>query len=102
MRDNILIHNFPYTQNENLAATMPETIKQSLGVYVEFAIIHRNGIQGVHNGKPVTITAKLADRTKKEEILNAQKAKKNCETEAPFLYHTPTAASRREEQKQNL
>ena len=85
MRDNILIHNFPYTQDENLSVTMPETIKRTLGVDVEFVIIHRNGIRGVHNGKPVTITAKLADRAKKEEILNAQKAKKIARQRLPFF-----------------
>lgn len=85
MRDNILIHNFPYTKDENLSATMPETIKRTLGVDVEFVIIHRNGIRGVHNGKPVTITAKLADRAKKEEILNAQKAKKIARQRLPFF-----------------
>jgi hypothetical protein len=62
-----LIHNFPYTQDENLAATMLVTIKQTHGVDIEFAIIHRNGIRGVHNGKSVTILAKLADRVKEEE-----------------------------------
>lgn len=34
MRDNILIHNLKYTPNEDLAATMPALIKQTLGVDV--------------------------------------------------------------------
>lgn len=44
MRDNILIHNFKYTPNEDLAATMPALIKQTLGVNVSFVRIHRNGV----------------------------------------------------------
>ena len=41
MRDNILIHNFPYTPNEDLATTMPVTFKQSLGWMCSF----KNGIR---------------------------------------------------------
>lgn len=43
MKDNILIHNYPYTQQEDLATAIPNVIKQSLGVDVEFVRIHRNG-----------------------------------------------------------
>lgn len=35
MKDNVLIHNYPYTQ-EDLATAIPNVIKQSLGVNVEF------------------------------------------------------------------
>ena len=73
MRDNILIHNYVYTPNENLAVSMPVTIKENLGVDVEFVRIHRNGMQPHHGGRPISITAKLADRDKKQEILSAQK-----------------------------
>ena len=49
MRDNELTHNFLYIPNEDLATTMPVTLKQSLVVYVEFVRIHRNGIRPQHN-----------------------------------------------------
>lgn len=73
MRDNILIHNLKYTPNEDLAATMPALIKQTLGVDVRVVWIHRNGIHHKTSDRPVSITAKLTDRNKKDEILNAQK-----------------------------
>ena len=75
IRENILIHNFPFTPNEDLATAIPMTVKQTLGFDVKFSIIHRNGIRAMSNGKPVSITARLTDRTKKDEILNAQRAK---------------------------
>uniref|UniRef100_K1QWY1 Uncharacterized protein n=1 Tax=Magallana gigas TaxID=29159 RepID=K1QWY1_MAGGI len=65
MKDNILIHNYPYTQKEDLATAIPNVIKQSLGVDVEFVCIHRNGVRPRFNDKPVTITAKLKDCNKK-------------------------------------
>lgn len=85
MKDNILIHNYPYTQQEDLATTMPNVIKQSLGVDVEFVRIHRNGVRPQFNNKPVTITAKLLDRNKKDEILNAQRLKKIAKQRLPFF-----------------
>ncbi|XP_078329832.1 uncharacterized protein LOC111132195 [Crassostrea virginica] len=85
MRENILIHNFPFTPNEDLATAIPMTIKQTLGVDVKFSIIHRNGIRAMNNGKPVSITARLTDRTKKDEILNAQRAKKIAKQRLPFF-----------------
>lgn len=36
MQDNILIHKFKYTSNENLAATMSALIKQTFRVVVSF------------------------------------------------------------------
>ena len=88
MRDNILIHNFQYTPNENLAATMPGIIKQTLGVDVDFIRIHRNGVHPQSSKRPITITAKLKDPNKKDEILKAQKAKKIARVSLPF-YITP-------------
>lgn len=44
MRGNILIHNFKYTPNEDLAAIMPALIKQTLGVDISFVSVHRNGV----------------------------------------------------------
>ena len=76
---------FPFTQNEDLATAIPMTIKQTLGVDVKFSIIHRNGIRAMNNGKPVSITARLTDRTKKDEILNAQRAKKIAKQRLPFF-----------------
>lgn len=94
MRDNILIHNFPYTPNEDLATTMPVTFKQSLGVDVQFVRIHRNGIRPQHNSdRPITITAKLTDRNKIHVILNAQKQKKIAKQSLPFFITTQQPAS---------
>ena len=80
MRENILIQNFPFTPNEDLATANPMTIKQTLGVDVKFSITHRNGIRAMNNGKPVSIRARLTDRTKKDEILNAQRAKNKAQS----------------------
>ena len=33
----------------------------------------------MNNGKPVSVTARLTDRTKKDEILNAQRAKNKAQ-----------------------
>lgn len=85
MRDNILIHNYPHTPNENLAVTMPKVFRETLGIDVDFIRIHRNGVRAQHNGKPVSITAKLSDRSKKDEILNAQKTKKIEKQKLPFF-----------------
>ena len=94
MRDNILIHNFPYTPNEDLATTMPVIFKQSLGVDVEFVRIHRNGIRPQHNSdRPITITAKLTDRNKIHVILNAQKQKTIAKQSLPFFITTQQPAS---------
>ncbi|XP_062585836.1 uncharacterized protein LOC134247500 [Saccostrea cucullata] len=88
MRDNILIHNYPYSHNEDLASTMPEIFKQTLGVDVKFVRIHRNGVRPQHSDRPVSITAKLMDGKKKDEILSAQKIKKIAKVPLPF-YITP-------------
>lgn len=88
MRDNILIHNFPYTPKEDLSTTIPDLIKQTLGVDVNFIRIHRNGVRPQNSDRPVTITAKLTDRSKKDEILSAQKVKKIAKVSLPF-YITP-------------
>lgn len=85
MRDNILIHNFPYRQGENLMQIIPKTIKDTLGVDVQFVRIHRNSVKGVVHSKPVSITGKLVDREKKDELLQAQKSKKLAKVTLPFF-----------------
>ena len=85
MRDNILIHNYPYTSGENLDHDMPKVIKETLGIDVQFVRIHRNGIRPQQNCRPVIITAKLVDGKKKEDILNAQKLKKIEKKTLPFF-----------------
>ena len=72
MRDNILIHNYKEEEEENLLESIPADIKKNLGITVELVRIHRNGHKN-SNKKPRTITAKLADRQKKFEIMNAQR-----------------------------
>lgn len=88
MRDNILIHNFPYKQGENLMQIIPETINDTLGVDVQFVRIHRNSVKGVVNSKPVSITGKLVDRKMKDELLQAQKSKKMAKVTLPFFITT--------------
>lgn len=89
MRDNILIHNFPYKQGENLMQIIPETIKDTLGVDIQFVRIHRNSVKGVVNSKPVSITGKLVDRKMKDELLQAQKSKKKkmAKVTLPFFHN---------------
>lgn len=64
---------------------MPKVFRETLGIDVDFIRIHRNGVRAQHNGKPVSITAKLSDRSKKDEILNAQKTKKIEKQKLPFF-----------------
>lgn len=64
---------------------MPKVIKETLGIDVQFVRIHRNGIRPQYNNRPVTITAKLVDGKKKEDILNAQKLKKIEKKTLPFF-----------------
>ena len=79
MRDNEPIHNFLYTPNEDLATTMPVTLKQSLLVDVEFVRIHRNGIRPQHNSnRLITIKAKLTYRKKIHVLLKAPKQQKTA------------------------
>ena len=84
MRDNLLIHNFAYNANENLMTDVPAAIKQHLNVDVEFVRIHRNGFTKAGRDKPISITGRLVDRGKKDEILKAQKAKKLDNVHLPF------------------
>ncbi|XP_062583120.1 protein IMPACT-like [Saccostrea cucullata] len=94
MRDNILIHNYPYEPNENLTTSMPVTFKELLGVDVSFVRIHRNGARPEYNSdRPVSITAKLTDRSKINTILNAQKLKKMAKQPLPFFITTQQPAS---------
>ncbi|XP_062602165.1 uncharacterized protein LOC134263799 [Saccostrea cucullata] len=99
MRDNILIHNFAYTQGENLNKRVPEVLLETLGVEVDFVRIHRNSVRGVVNSRPVSITGKLRDRTKKDELLRAQKAKKSENVNLPFFITSQEPASVVEERK---
>ena len=70
MRDKEPIHNFLYTPYEDLATTLPVTLKQSLVVDVEFVRINRNGIRPQHNSnRLITIKAKLIYRNKVHVIL---------------------------------
>ncbi|XP_062582155.1 protein IMPACT homolog [Saccostrea cucullata] len=94
MRDNILIHNYPFEPNENLTTSMPATFKELLGVDVSFVRIHRNGVRPEYNSdRPVSITAKLTDRSKINTILNAQKLKKIAKQPLPFFITTQQPAS---------
>lgn len=102
MRDNILIHNFPYKQGENLMQIIPETIKDTLGVDIQFVRIHRNSVKGVVNSKPVSITGKLVDRKMKDELLQAQKSKKMAKVTLPFFITTQEPTVMWEEKKTPL
>ncbi|KAK3084817.1 hypothetical protein FSP39_019522 [Pinctada imbricata] len=84
MRDNVLVHNFPYAPNEDLMTAVPIAIKEQLGIDVEFVRIHRNGMRRGSDSRPVSITEKLQNRSAKDAILKAQKAKKALGTRLPF------------------
>lgn len=64
---------------------MPKIFRETLGIDVDFVRIHRNGVRAQHNGKPVSITAKLSDRSKKDEILHENQKKKNEKKKLPFF-----------------
>ena len=83
MRNNILIHSYEHNANENLIADVPKAINENLGVNVEFVRVHRNG-PARPDGKPVTITGKLASLDDKEKILAAQKDKRGKKVKLPF------------------
>ena len=85
MRDNIVVHDYVYSANEDLMTSVPADIKKYLGVDVEFIRIHRNGPVRRNNGRPVTITGKLKDRNKKDAILRAQRQKKADKVKVPFF-----------------
>ena len=85
MRDNILIHQFDYSPNEDLSVLVPAAIKKYFDIDVQFVRIHRNGNKPYANGKPVSITGKLTDRNQKTAILQAQKAKKADKIKIPFF-----------------
>ncbi|XP_056020445.1 uncharacterized protein LOC130054505 [Ostrea edulis] len=77
MKQNLLIHNLPDEENENLFKKIPQLIKEYLGVETTFANIHRNGSK--NPGRPRTITGRLEKFTDKEKVLQAQKDKRNSE-----------------------
>ena len=83
MRNNILIHSYEHNANENYIADVPKAINENLGVDVEFVRVHRNG-PARPDGKPVTITGKLASLDDKEKILAAQKDKRGKKVKLPF------------------
>lgn len=85
MRENILIHNLAYSPRENLDQHAPRIFKEYLGVDVKFVCIHRNSVRRVVNSRPVSITGKLVDGRKKDELLRAQKEKKKVKPVYPFL-----------------
>lgn len=85
MRGNILNHNFAYNPGENLSESNSQLIHEVLGVEVSFVRIYRNSVKGTMNSRPVSITAKLVDRSKKDEILHAQKAKKLQRVKLPLF-----------------
>ncbi|XP_048753927.2 uncharacterized protein LOC125665320 [Ostrea edulis] len=77
MKQNLLIHNLPEEENENLFKKIPQLIKEYLGVETTFANIHRNGPK--NPGRPRTITGRLEKFTDKEKVLQAQKDRRNSE-----------------------
>ncbi|XP_061181221.1 myosin-J heavy chain-like [Saccostrea echinata] len=79
MKQNILIHNLPEEDGENLFVKIPELIKTHFKVDTSFANIHRNGPK--IQGKPRTITGRLNKFTDKDLILQAQRENKNQRTE---------------------
>ena len=77
MNQNLLIHNLPEEENENLFRRIPQLIKEHLGIDTSFVNIHRNGPKNPN--RPRTITGRLEKFTDKEKILQAQKDKRKNE-----------------------
>ncbi|XP_062616373.1 uncharacterized protein LOC134278072 [Saccostrea cucullata] len=99
MRDNIMIHNLAYASDEKLDQQVPNMLKEYLGVEVKFVRIDRNSVRGTINSRPVSITGKLVDGRKKDELLRAQKQKKAENVELPFYITAEEPASTLEERK---
>lgn len=85
------------TPGENLDQRVPRILKER--VDVKFVRIHRNSLRGVVNSRPVSITGKLVDGRKKEELLRAQKEKKKSKAGLPFFITAQEPASTVEERK---
>ncbi|XP_062604926.1 myosin-J heavy chain-like [Saccostrea cucullata] len=71
MKQNILIHNLPEEDDEDLFVKIPELIKRHFKVQTSFANIHRNGPK--IQGKARTITGRLNKFTDKDLVLQAQR-----------------------------
>lgn len=69
---------------------IPKTIKDTLGVDVQFVRFYRNSVKGVVNSKQMSITGKLVDRKKKDELLQAQKSIKKKGKGNPPFFHKST------------
>ncbi|XP_022335963.2 uncharacterized protein LOC111132447 [Crassostrea virginica] len=99
MRDNILIPNLENVPGERLEQLVPQLLRDHLNVNdVRFVRIHRNSVRGRINSNPVTITGKLVDPGKKNQILQAKKAKKQG-ARLPFFITAQEPASVVEERK---
>ncbi|XP_061170733.1 uncharacterized protein LOC133180184 [Saccostrea echinata] len=80
MNQNILIHNLPEDNEENLFEKIQQLIKQHFGVDTSFQKIHRNGPKTP--GRSQIITGRLSKFTDKEKILQAQRELNKRDREA--------------------
>lgn len=83
MRDNILIHRFKESPNQNLMLDIPSAIKKVYGEDLKFVRIHRIGPPR-RGPVPRTIVGKLEHYDKKEEILQIQRDFRRSSKETPF------------------
>lgn len=98
MRDNILIHRFKESSNENLMLDIPSAIKKVYGVDLKFVRIHRIGPPR-RGPVPRTIVGKLEHYDKKEEILQIQRDFRRSSKETPFHVSEQFPAALVEERK---
>lgn len=103
MRDNILVHNLPEEENEDLQSKVTTLIKEHLQLDVGFIRIHRNGPRNQGSTRPRTITGKLVNSGQKDRILNAirQKRERNELSDMSF-YITPQTPLQTNENKKKL
>jgi hypothetical protein len=103
MRDNILVHNLPEEENEDLPSRVTTLIKEHLQLDVDFVRIHRNGPRNPGSLKPRTITGKLVNSSQKDRILSAirQKRERDELSEMSF-YITPQTPLQTNENKKKL
>ncbi|XP_056022092.1 uncharacterized protein LOC130054978 [Ostrea edulis] len=103
MRDNILIHNLPEEEDEDLSHKVRGLIKEHLQIDVNFVRIHRNGQKNSGSTRPRTITGKLQNSSNKDRILSAIRQKRETSGLSDMLFYiTPQTPLQMNENKKKL
>lgn len=97
MQDNILIHRFKESPNENLMMDISSTIKKVYGVDLKFVRIHPIGPPR-RGPVPLTIVGQLEHYDKKEEILQTRRDFRRSSKETSFHLSNPRGSPSGEEE----